>query len=104
MLFIGILTELAMHATVGFLIVLGLLWATAKLADRFPKQCDAVYCFFKEYGCLILLLIFGFLSISGFWFFFSNHDFISSFCCDGALRLSFAIPIEWRRQAVSSLH
>lgn len=56
-----------MRATVGFLIVLGLLWVTAKPANRFPKQCDAVYYFFKKYGRLILLLIFGFLCMFGFW-------------------------------------
>lgn len=83
MLFIGILTELAMHATVGFLIVLGLLWATAKLADRFPKLCDDVCYFFKEYGCLILLLIFGFLSTSGFWFFFLIMILLAAFAVMG---------------------
>lgn len=55
------------YTTVGFLIVLGLLRVVAKLADHFPKQCDAVYCFFKKHGCLILFLIFGFLYVFGFW-------------------------------------
>lgn len=72
-----------MRATVGFLIVLGLLWVTAKPANRFPKQCDAVYYFFKKYGCLILLLIFGFFSTSGFWFFFLIMILLAAFAVMG---------------------
>lgn len=32
-----------MYAAVGFLIVLGLLWAVAKPVDRFPKQSGAIF-------------------------------------------------------------
>ncbi len=78
-----------MYAAVAFLIVLGLLWVVTKLADRFRSS---VMLFFKKYGCLILLLIFGFLFTSGFWFFFLIMILLAAFAMMDASESVFLSP------------